>query len=111
MGQGAIRGPPLFTRIDFAPRIAAPSSHFFATSMPALRFSAFNSQMSRGALFEMCWHLVPVAAILAASFSSHRFPDELDGSNSRLERGVPLTSIVVSTYILSSLMSPNRPEN
>src|SRR3954454_2359326 len=80
-GSGRMRGPPLFTRIDFAPRIFAPSSHFFATATPAFRFSASFSARSRGALFEMCWHLVPVELIFSAILPSHRFPDSLDGSN------------------------------
>ena len=79
---GRDSGPPLFTRMDFAPSIAAPSSHFFATSTPALRFSTSGSQMSRGALLETCWQVVPVAFILFAIFSSQRFPEALEGSNS-----------------------------
>src|SRR4051794_33020210 len=66
VGRGRMRGPPLLTRIDLAPRIFPASSHFLATAMPALRFSGSGSQMSRGALFEMCWHVVPVAFILSA---------------------------------------------
>ena len=50
---GTMRGPPVLTRIVLAPRRAAPSSHFLATAMPALRFSSSRSQMSRGALLEM----------------------------------------------------------
>ena len=109
-GLGAIRGPPLLTRIDFAPSIFAPSSHFLATSTPALRFSASGSQMSRGALLEMCWHFVPVAAILFAILSSHCLPEALEGSNSRVERRTVPIIIGTCTYMLSSVTSPNRPE-
>ena len=64
------------------------------------------SARSRGALLEMCWHFVPVATILAASVSSHRRPDALAGSNSRPRPVGP-----AATYIVSSVTSPNSPEN
>ena len=47
-----MRGPPVFTRIVFAPMRAQPSSQRLAVSMPALRASASRSAMLRGALFE-----------------------------------------------------------
>ena len=48
-----------------------------------------------GALFEMCWTFVPVAASFMANASSHFLPDALDGSNSP-----------PGTYMLSSVTSP-----
>src|SRR5438309_5416005 len=81
-GLGAMRGPPLFTRIDFAPREAAASSHFLATSTPARRFLSSSSQMSRGALFEMWCTFVPVVTHLLANWSNHFLEEGVDGSNS-----------------------------
>jgi len=40
----------------------------------------------RGALLEMCWHLVPVAAIWFAILVSQRLPAALEGSNSCVTR-------------------------
>ena len=97
--------------MDFAPSIAAPSSHFFATAIPVLRFSTSGSQISRGALLETCWHVVPVVFIVFAIFSSHRFPDALEGSNSCVTRVAAPTLNGTDTYMLSSVISPNRPEN
>src|SRR6185503_6747472 len=110
-GVGAMRGPPLFTRIDFAPSIAAPSNQVFATRIPSLRFCSSRSQMSRGALFDMWWHFVPVATCLLAIFSSHFLPDALEGSNSCMVRFLPSYSTVAAVYMLSSVKSPNSPEN
>ena len=108
--RGDARAAAIHAHRFRAEDLAAPSSHFLATSMPALRFSASSSQMSRGALLEMCWHLVPVAAILSASFSEPL----LAGGAGRVEllrdaRRVP-TKTGTSTYMLSSATSPNRPE-
>ena len=64
-----------FMRTDFAPRIAPASSHFLPTSTPALRSASSAEARLVGALFEMCWTLVPVATIFATSLSSHFFPD------------------------------------
>src|ERR1017187_6843156 len=69
--------------------MAPASSQFLATCMPALRSATSSTQMLVGALFEMCWHLVPVTAILFAIFSSHFFPEALEGSKSP-SRGPPL---------------------
>src|SRR5581483_546637 len=98
---GAMRGPPLLTRIDFAPSIAAPSSHFLATATPSFLFSASISQMFRGALFEMWWHLVPVVTCLFAIRSSQRFPAVLDGSNSVISWVAPSAPVIFDlTYWL-----------
>src|SRR5690349_7007645 len=63
-----------FMRTDFAPRMTAPSSHFLPISTPALRSATSGEARFVGALLEMCWHLTPVAAIFAASVSSHFLP-------------------------------------
>ena len=91
-------------RTDFAPRITAPSSHFLPTSTPALRSASSDDARFVGALFEMCWHLTPVAACFAAIFSSHFLPDGVDGSK------VPGPPPVRCVNMLSSVTSPNRPE-
>jgi hypothetical protein len=49
-----MRGPPLFTRIETIPSLPAASSHFFATSIPALRAASSSEAMFVGALFERC---------------------------------------------------------
>src|SRR3954447_12102545 len=110
VGGGRILGPPLFTRIDFAPRDLLAFNQLLATATPALRFSASCSARSRGALLEMCWHLVLVVTILFAILSSQRFPASVDGSNSRTVRVWSPTGTDTCVYILSSVTSPKRPE-
>src|SRR5262245_16777952 len=98
---GRIDGPSArgeFMRTDFAPRIAAPSSHFLPTATPAFLSAASESARLLGALFEMCCTVVPAAAAFAASFSSHLRPDGDAGSNCE------------PSYMVSSVTSPNRPE-
>ena len=85
-------------RTDLAPRIFAPSSHFFPTSTPAFLSAVSEEARFVGALFEMWWTLVPVATVFATSLSSHFFPDALDGSK------------MPSTNMLSSVTSPNSPD-
>src|SRR4051812_16804376 len=98
---GRMLGPSAcgeFIRIDLTPSTAQPWSHRFATSTPALRRSSSGPARLVGALFEMCWTLVPVVTSLLASVSSHFRPDALIGSNVR------------PANIESSVTSPNRPE-
>src|SRR6187200_888679 len=99
MAGGLMLGPRAcgeFIRIDLTPRTAHASSHFFAVSTPAFRRASSGPARLVGALFEMCWHFTPVAAILAASVSSHFLPDGVEGSNVR------------PANIESSVTSPKR---
>src|SRR5258706_10649618 len=80
---GLMLGPSAcgeFIRTDLAPRMAAPSSHFFPTSTPALRRASSGEARFVGALFEICRTLVPVADIFATNVSSHFLPEALEGS-------------------------------
>ena len=102
MALGRIPGPDAdveFIRIDFTPSTAQPSSHRFAIATPALRASSSGPARLVGALLEMCWHFTPVAAIFAASWSSHLRPEGVIGSKVR------------PANMLSSVTSPNSPEN
>ena len=105
---GGRRGGPSavteFIRTDLAPRMTAPSSHFFPTSTPALRSASSSDDRFAGALLEMWWTLTPVEAVLAASFSSHLRPDGVDGSK------VPGPPSGRRVYMLSSVTSPMSPE-
>ena len=63
--DGRMLGPNAlgeFMRTDLAPMIAAPSSHFLPIARPAFRSALSESARFVGALFEMCWTRVPVAA-------------------------------------------------
>ena len=98
-----------FIRIDFTPSTAQPLSQRFAISTPALRFASSSREPYAarfvGALFEMCWILVPVVTKVLASLSSHFRPVSLNGSN---PPGLPFDG---GKYMLSSVTSPNSPEN
>src|SRR3954471_23308253 len=98
-----------FIRIDFTPSTAHPLSQRFAMSTPALRFASSSGEPYAarlvGALLEMCWTLVPVFTRVVARVSSHFRPDSLSGSNP------PGRSFDDGKYMLSSLTSPNSPEN
>ena len=71
-----------FMRTDLAPRICAPSSHFFPMSTPALRSASSGPTPDSSARCSRCAGTsTPVAACFAAIFSSHFRPDGLDGLN------------------------------
>ena len=57
-----------------------------------------------GALFEMCWTLVPVLTRVLASLSSHFLPDGLSGSKP------PGRPFGPGMNMLSSVTSPNSAE-
>ena len=95
--------------MDFTPSTAHPFNQRLPISTPALRLASSSADPYAarfdGALFEMCWTLVPVLTSTSASFSSHFCPDALSGSN---PPGRPLAA---GKYIVSSVTSPKSPEN
>ena len=110
LGGGRMRGPPLFTRIDFAPRILRAVEPLLGDGDAGLALLGVElADVARSVVGDVL-ALRAGGAILSAILSSQRLPDALEGSNSCVTRVCVPTKTGTLTYMLSSATSPNRPE-